>query len=229
MSGSSAALLVGLQMLFVGDSITAGGAADPGLGFVERVATSAPGWDVVNAGCAGATSRDWVLPQDPDLPEHCAFTGAFEELAAPHAGADVVHILLGTNDSTGFFEEGVPVSPGEYAQNIGLLAARFGGDVLVSIPVPFPDATSGSQVLLDAYAVEIVALAAAPGAPFRLGADFSGLDRARLDGVHPDNDGHAWMAGQLLPLLVPEPASGSLLGLGLVVAGAARGRRIGRG
>jgi lysophospholipase L1-like esterase len=213
-TGASATLLLGIQVLFVGDSITAGVAADPGLGFVERIAADHSEWEVINAGCPGASSLDWTLPKPPDAPDHCAFRGAFELLAEPYVDAEVVHILLGTNDSTGFFES-EPVGPDEYASNIETLALRFAGDVFVSIPPPFPDPDDIAQARLDLYALELILLAASPNAPFRLGADFSLLDRAALDGVHPTNDGHAWMADQLNALLVPEPGTVGMLLVGL--------------
>ncbi len=208
MSGSAATLLIGLQMLFVGDSITVGTGADPGLGYVDLVADAEPGWDVINAGCGGTTTRDWLAPPaPPDLDEFCAFGGAFDMLAEAHADAEFVHILLGTNDSTGFFDNGAtPVT--EYGLNVVALAERFSGDVMVSIAIPFPHPDGPEQALLDGYAAELRAIALAPGAPFRLGADFSTLDRALLDGVHPNNAGHAWMADELLPFLVPEPGTG---------------------
>ena len=213
-TGAAATLLLGIQVLFVGDSITVGTGADPGQGYVDLLASANPEWDVINAGCGGATTRDWVLPKPPDAPESCAFRGAFELLAEPYVDAEVVHILLGTNDSTGFFES-EPVGPDEYASNIETLALRFAGDVFVSIPLPFPDPDDIAQARLDLYALELIELAESLNAPFRLGADFSLLDRALLDGVHPTNDGHAWMADQLNGLLVPEPGTVGMLLIGL--------------
>jgi lysophospholipase L1-like esterase len=221
-TGAATTLLLGLQVLFVGDSITAGQGADPGSGFVDLIAAANPDWTVHNAGCGGSTSVDWVVPQQPEAPEHCAFTGAFEQLAEPYVDADVVHILLGTNDATGFFE-GV-VLPDEYASNIETLALRFVGDVVVSLPPPFPDPDDSAQLFLDFYTEALISLALSSDAPFRLGADFGLLDRALLDGVHPTNEGHAWMAAELNTLLVPEPGSVGMLLTGLCWL-AARSRR----
>ena len=211
-TGAAATLLLGIQVLFVGDSITAGQAADPGSGCVDLIAAANPDWTVHNAGCAGSSSVDWVVPQQPDAPEGCAFTGAFELLAESYVDADVVHILLGTNDATGFFE-GL-VLPDEYASNMETLALRFTGDVVVSISPPFPDPDNVAQGWLDLYALELIGLAESPDPPFRLGADFSLLDRALLDGVHPTKEGHAWMAAQLNAVLVPERGS-----VGMLLAG----------
>ncbi|MBW2267093.1 MAG: SGNH/GDSL hydrolase family protein [Deltaproteobacteria bacterium] len=222
-AGAAVTLLVGIQVLFVGDSITAGTGADPGQGFVDLMASANPDRSVHNAGCGGSTTRDWVLPKLPGAPEHCAFGGAFEQLAAPHVDADLVHILLGTNDSTGFFEPG-SVGPDEYASNIEALAVRFTGDVVVSIPTPFPDPDDIVQSRLDLFALELISLSESADAPFRLGADFSRMDRAMLDGVHPTNEGHAWMAAQLSSVLVPEPASAMLLLMGLLALSARRPR-----
>lgn len=224
MSGVHATLLLGIQVLFVGDSITVGTGADPGMGYVDRIAAGNPEWSVVNAGCGGSTTRDWTLPKLPGAPDSCAFRGAFEQLAEPHEDADIVHILLGTNDATGFFESG-PVPASEWLGNVELLSSRFSGDVVVSFPPPLPDPASDAQARIDAYASLLAARALDGDAPFRLGADFSQLSRALLDGVHPANAGHAWMAEQLSPLLVPEPATLTLVGLGLILVRSAGRRR----
>ena len=214
-------MLVGAQVLFVGDSITAGEVADPGQGFVELWGAAHPHLTVHNAGCSGSSTRDWVLPKLPVSPPECAFRGAFELLAAPHVDADAVHILLGTNDAVGVFED-ERTSAGDYVDNISMLAARFPGDVIVSLPPPLPDPDDPLQPLLDAYADALLMRVAVGGAPFRIGADFRGLDRASLVGVHPTNAGHAWMAAQLVGVIVPEPHSAALVVVGLVVLARSR-------
>ncbi len=91
------------KILFVGDSITAGGgASDPATGgFVALIAERFPELEVANAGCGGSTVRDWTL-DGPTLP--CAVLGAWTTLAEPELPASITHILLGTNDAVGFFE-----------------------------------------------------------------------------------------------------------------------------
>lgn len=193
-------LAAGLTVLFVGDSITHGTGAAPGGSFVALVAKEQVEWTVHNAGCPGASSTDWLRERREGSPEVCSWSGAFEELAAEHADADVVHILLGANDAMGF-AEAAPLTPGEFAQNVNAIAQRFSGDVVVSLPTPAQRANSTAQVRLIRYAKALRMLAGAEGAAFRIGADFGELDRAHLDGVHPNGSGHAWMARHLLRAL----------------------------
>ena len=200
MPGIVAALAASLHVLFVGDSISAGTGAIEGGGFVALIAKAQPEWTVHAAGCPGASSADWLRAGSASGIERCATEGAFASLAAPHIDADVVHILLGTNDAIGYLEE-APIASAEFVSNVAALARRFSGDVIVSLPPPAPRPHGGPQRRLDRYAKALRARAAAPDAPFRIGADFGDLERARLTGVHPDGTGHAWMARRLVRTL----------------------------
>ena len=205
------ALLAGLTVLFLGDSITGGtGAAAEG-GFVAHVVRAHPEWTIHVVGCPGASSADWVRSSEDADEAGCALGGAFEALAASYTEVDVVHVLIGTNDAIGFLED-APLSAAEFATNVEALARRFAGDVIVSLPPPAPKPYGRTQRRLDNYAKALRARAEAPDAAFRLGADFGALDRKRLLGVHPDGTGHAWMARRLsstLDRLSPPPGRGS--------------------
>ena len=200
MIGLAAPLLASLTVLFVGDSISDGVGAAEGEGFVARIADARPGWTVVEAGCPGASTRDWVRPKTPDAPAYCSFGGAFALLAAEHADAELVHVLLGTNDAIGAYEDAA-LTPEDFARNLVRLAQRFEGEVIVSLPPPVPDPEDRVQRLLDQYAGAVRWLAGQPDPAFRLGADLTGLDRALLDGVHPRSEGHDWIAERVLRVL----------------------------
>lgn len=198
-----AALLVGLVaagpasaeeriVLAVGDSLS----VDPDgvTSFVERLAI--PGTRLVNLGCAGASSADWLRARKAGG-GRCFQAGAAERLDPWLGQVALVHVLIGTNDSYGF-EEPAVTPPEEYGRNLDRLVARFEVPVILSVPPP----NFASVRLLVAYREEIRRVVAAHEHVFA-GVDFLGELPLKFlhDGVHPDAAGHAFMADLLRPLV----------------------------
>jgi lysophospholipase L1-like esterase len=206
---SSVSAQAGDRMLFIGDSITFGVWAEPlDAGFVPLIAERFPELDVVNAGCNGATVRDWTID---DEATDCFYSGAWPELAEPNLPAAMTHVLLGTNDSVGIFEwgadepggpvhHGFVVSPEEYDARLRELIDRIDGWVFLSVP---PVRTDGQppevadrllayrQVVLDIVESEPQVL---------LGVDLQELLDPETDfqeGIHPNTLGHAKIADAL--------------------------------
>lgn len=192
------------KLLFVGDSITRGlGATDPDtLGFVALLADRFPEATVVNAGCGGATVRDWTI-DEPDLA--CPLAAAWPALAEPELPVHITHILLGTNDALGFFEffpdtlMGRFVPPDEYAERIRVLVARATGLVILSTPPPNPLHSSDEvDERLRAY-IDVLHEVATESDRVAFGADFYSLldPDSDMDGIHPNDRGYARMADEL--------------------------------
>jgi lysophospholipase L1-like esterase len=128
------------RLVVLGDSHVKGPQSRPqGSSFVE-VLREELGWryEVVAAGCPGSTTRDWT--QDgPTL--GCSMQNAYPELAQPRLPAEIVVILLGTNDAVGYLEER-PLTPQVYAQAMQKLVRRVQRDggqrILLLGPPPNP-------------------------------------------------------------------------------------------
>jgi lysophospholipase L1-like esterase len=191
------------KMLFVGDSITAGGGATVASsgGFVALLAARFPEIEMANLGCNGATVRDWTTVQ-PQAP-HCVFGSAWETLAQPELPAHITHVMLGTNDAVGFLEPVVAgarwVSPEEYEFRLRTLVERSPGLVLLSSPPRVPLSPTGRRdERLQAYR-GIVLYIVEDYWYVELGGDFYWIldPSSDLDGVHPNDAGHAKMADEL--------------------------------
>lgn len=189
-----------LKVLMIGDSITEGGQSQPSdLPYYEVTANAlGSAYEVVSIGCGGATSEDWQPGGPATL---CAGLwwnpNVYEARAVPELPADVVTIMLGTNDSTGFFEP-APITPLDYAQNIVALVDQLlvddAGTVLLMTPPPMCSTTDPATLdRLAAYRVFDLALCShhagvvcGPDVYTLLGpADFRGCE------VHPNGQGHA--------------------------------------
>lgn len=192
------------KMLFLGDSITqGGGATDPAAGgFVALIAERFTEFEVVNAGCGGSTVRDWTI--DGPTPA-CTIFGAWTVLAEPELPAAITHILLGTNDTLGFFEffpdgsMGNFVAPEEYEIRLRALVDRAPGLVLLSTPPRNLGALSGPvDDRLRAYRDAVLAIAD-ESRRVALGVDvYALLDPASdFADAHPNDRGHARIADEL--------------------------------
>ncbi|MEN8184194.1 MAG: SGNH/GDSL hydrolase family protein [Myxococcota bacterium] len=212
------------EVLLIGDSITQGMVSgDGGLPYAEVLAELlGPDYDVINAGCGGASSLDWTLSQ-PDV--ICGGVGIlepglFEAHAEPHLPSDLAVVLLGTNDASGFFEP-IPVEVPSYAAAMNeivwnLLVAPTRHVILMT--APDHDWEDPDRVArLAGYRDEILALcdshpriACGPDLHqlLDLGVHFAPGD------VHPNADGHATIATELAEVVtdVTAPASCGLGG-----------------
>jgi lysophospholipase L1-like esterase len=187
------------RLLFIGDSITAAVYVAPEDRFPELVG-SWTGLPVLNLGCPGATTRDWT-PSSPASSFGCGISGAWTSVieAAPVA-EDTLVILLGANDSTGFFEfwpntgqQGWWVGVEEYEGRTRAMLRAFPGKVLLLGPGP----ASGSypeeaRERLAGYA-ELVRSLHGEGRRVcwagDLGEILSSDAGDMLDGIHPNEQG----------------------------------------
>jgi len=237
---AGSALASPISVLFIGDSVTWGtGASDTDgdghpNGYVSILGEIwAPyGVEVINAGCSGATIRDWT--NDGGESVSCAIWDAWGLLAEQHLPVDGIHISLGGNDAVGFLEWGCPhagqwggcwVPVDEYEERIRQLIEKIGEDVaiLLSTTVPSPNANSMHNARLEGYREVVMRIA---------GEDewdntYFGADMLHQlspeffpDGqVHPNDEGHALIAEILAPrisAIVPEPSTFLLVAMGLI-------------
>jgi lysophospholipase L1-like esterase len=149
------------RLLVLGDSHVEGLQSNPrGPNFVD-VLREELGWsyEVVAAGCSGSTTHDWTRDGDS---LGCSILNAYPELAQPQLPAEIVVILLGTNDAVGFGEE-QPITSQAYAQAMQELVRRVGRDggqcVLLLGPPPNPLAWKRGRQRLKQYPKALAALA----------------------------------------------------------------------
>jgi lysophospholipase L1-like esterase len=225
-----------IQVLLIGDSITAGTVSDPaGPAYAEILSgVLGDGFDVTNIGCGGASSLDWTLSQGGVI---CGGRGSqvpnlYTALALPYMPVGIATILLGTNDAIGFFEPD-PVSPSVYGVAVHELADNLLADgadlvMLMTPPPNFWDATA--QALLIDYRDEALEICAS-GSRLVCGPDVFELlspSDFQAGNIHPNRTGHAKIAAALdraiQDIVIPEPSTALLVGLGLVGMAAQRDR-----
>ncbi len=220
-----------IRVLAIGDSITWGWVSAPtGPGYVDLLASElGADYEVTNIGCGGSTTAMW-------LPSAGAITcgGRFynrrvdywARLVDRATPADLATIMLGTVDAA----RGIlPWVYGDNLQQIiaGLFDRGVGEIVLMTQPTR-PNADAATRALLDAYAAAVGGLCATlPGV--RCGPDvYRLLDPVAdfaLGDIHPNRTGHVKIASALGGYIVnPEPSTGALVLLGLVVLGCRRHR-----
>jgi lysophospholipase L1-like esterase len=151
LGGLAAAVLLGVgaatalwstrtKVAVFGDSHVKGVQSKPhGPSFVEVLRKElGPRYEVVAAGCPGSSAHDWTR-DGPGF--HCAILNAYPDVGQPHLPAEIVVILLGTNDASGFNEER-PLTPQVYAQAMQKLVRRLQRDggqrILLLGPPPNP-------------------------------------------------------------------------------------------
>jgi lysophospholipase L1-like esterase len=144
------------SVLLIGDSITQGSignaTSDPqdGLSYAELLTASlGPEYEVVNTGCGGSRSRDWLPSAGPTTCDfvHPAPVHLFADRVFP---ADVATVMLGTNDANYGFVP--PESADVYRRNMTdlvdhLLSMGVGNVILMTAP-PRPE-VARSSVLQD--------------------------------------------------------------------------------
>ena len=221
----------------MGDSITAGtvSGSEPGDPYAALLADAlGPDFDVTQVGCGAASSLDWAPSATGQF---CGSQGIqipnfYEVRAVPELPADLVTILLGTNDAMGFFEP-APVDPEVYGDAIeelvfGLLADGANQVLLMTPPSNF--SSIGAQLNLIDYREEIFAICGAIDGAV-CGPDvftLLGTGDFESGNVHPNAAGHQKLADALqiaVQAVVPEPATGALVALGLLSLAAGRGVR----
>jgi lysophospholipase L1-like esterase len=217
-----------MHVLLIGDSITAGTVSDPaGPPYADILSeVLADGFNVTNVACGGASSLDWTLSEGGVV---CGGQGfqvpnLYTARALPDLPADVVTLLLGTNDAIGFFEP-VPVLPSVYQTAVQEIADNLLADgadrVLLMTPPPnFWDATA--QALLAQYRDQVLDICASGGSVV-CGPDVFEILRPsdfEVGNIHPNAAGHAKIAAALdvaiRDVVVPEPSTALLVGLGLL-------------
>lgn len=131
--------------------------------FVEILRTElGPGYRITAAGCPGSSVRDWT---EDEATLACSMGGAYPLMGRPNLPADIVVVLLGSNDAVGFTEPS-PVEPEEYARRMdrltGRIAADGGREILLVGPPPgtFPRARPEPAERLRGYTEALRALAA---------------------------------------------------------------------
>jgi len=190
------------RVVLLGDSITEG-AARPGASYAELLATQlGPSYEVVNIGMGGTSSLDWT-PGSPPLSRDgvvIVLPRPFRKRALPALPADVVTVLLGTNDASGFYEPR-PVSASEYGaaleEIIESLLERDAKSVMLMTPPPRCGPLLNQR--LSEYRDAVIALCEAR-AEVACGPDlFELLDGSHFDECdpHPNAAGHAVIASEL--------------------------------
>ncbi len=105
------------RVLLIGDSITAGRVGGGGLPYATLLASKlGPRFEVVNAGCGQTQLVDWIEPT-------YLCSNAFRTAAA-HLPAEIVAILLGTNDAFGT-PESAPSLVAAYDSRMRALITRL--------------------------------------------------------------------------------------------------------
>lgn len=156
-------LAAATTVLLLGDSHALGlvKGGGPSL-FVVMQEQLGDGFEVRLSACPGSTVLDWTRPARSEA--RCSLAGAYESLARPHLPADVVAILLGTNDAAGFGEAG-PVSPETYGRAMRRLVAALLRDGVRRVILIAPPRSAGPMAgrartpRLEAYREALRAIA----------------------------------------------------------------------
>lgn len=228
-AGASAA-----RLLLLGDSITYGVVSEPqGPSFAELTDACLAGeFDEVEViACSGSTSSDWTLTRGA---RSCAGRAVpisiYEALARPHLPAEVVTVLLGTNDAFGFFEESGPIPPEQYGSSLREITMNLLRDgveqiVLMTPPRIFGAPNPETNARLSGYREQIRLLCgASPDDAIVCGPDLQQQMRPEhfaAQSLHPNAAGHALIARELCDALKPGSRFDPSLAVGAAILVAA--------
>ena len=160
---------------------------------------------LTNIACPGASLLDWTrnskrTPCPP--PDDRAFKGLFRTLAQPELPVPIAVVLLGTNDSIGWYEP-TPVPPEAFASSLDELLAALeanGAETIVLMTPPDQPVFPEDRVRLVAYRETILNRCTAREHVV-CGPDLFTLLDADLDFVagelHPNGAGHSKIATAL--------------------------------
>lgn len=205
------------SVVLLGDSITAGGVSEPvGPSYAELLAESlGPDFRVVNVGCGGTTSLDWTTSRGSAVCGTAGMTppNVYEARARAALPADLVTVLLGTNDAIGLLEAG-PVKPTAYREAIAEIASNLLRDGAARVMLLTPPPNRGNvyaHSLVMGYRREIHKLCDGPDDAILCGPDLLELlgPDDLGDRIHPNGPGNAKIAGALrdaIRALAPAPA-----------------------
>ncbi len=203
-----------VRVLLLGDSITQGDVSGPtGVPYAERLARLlGAGYDVRNLGCSSTSSADWHPRAGPRL---CAagLVDLWKDRVAPNLPADVVIVLLGTNDAIGFLEP-ARTSSSDYRMNLrqllmALRSAEVPRTILLTPPARCPRASPDAHRLLERYGDVIRDLCSTLDG-VECGPDLHRRLDVRRDffrcDVHPNREGHERIARMLAAEIRGDPS-----------------------
>lgn len=201
-----------VRTIFVGDSITFG--AGSGTGFDPATHsffalldndTAFDNYELINAGCGGASTYDWVdiatLTACGSYMEYDLYDAEITE----HFPLYNTYIMLGTNDSVGFFNPSGVVTKAQYKANLKDLVERLlAHSIRIVIMTPPPNVGNPTaNALLAEYvdAIHEICEEVTPIYTLECGtvdvyntlttSDFAGTD------IHPNMVGH-WKISNLI-------------------------------
>lgn len=182
------------SVVLLGDSITQGVTSEPsGPPFAARLRDSlGEDFEVINIGCNGASSRDWLPTSEIPV---CGYAA----MVAPNLPADLVVILLGTNDAIGHLEP-APLSAAEFRTALNELIAQLLQDGAEQVMLATPPPNFALPIVMPtlvAYAAEIREICSAEADRVRCGPDLLRLlELADFEtgNLHPNASGHAKIA-----------------------------------
>lgn len=196
------------RIVLIGDSITAGLVSEPkGPSYAELLRERlGPEFEIVNLGCGGASSLDWTRSRGEGM---CggrpALPNLYVALARPALPADLVTVLLGTNDAHGIKEKRW-VSAEDYGGALREIATDLladGAERVALLGPPLDPARTSAMLrvvrygeVLSALCEELPGVVCGPDVRFVLN-----VEHFEPGNIHPNGPGHAKIADALAPAL----------------------------
>ena len=191
-----------LDVVLLGDSITEGiMSGPPGIPMGDLLSIGLAGThEFTNIGCGGTSTPMWTISQGTNLCLGANPATIFETFAIPNLPADFLTIMLGTNDSIGFFLPAAVTGP-EYKTHMEEIVGNslYFGARTVMLMSPPPQCGSGASFTtpyLEAYRIAAYEICS-QHPDVICGPDiYTLLDPSDFDdcNIHPNQQGHAKMA-----------------------------------